>query len=66
MINARAETITEKPSFKKLLQQRRCLIPANGFYQWRREGKGKVPVWIHLKNREPFAFTGWIRPSLAA
>ena len=58
MINARAETITEKPSFKRLVQQRRCLIPANGFYDWRTEGKGKVPVWIHLKNREPFAFAG--------
>ena len=58
MINARAETLTEKPSFKRLVQQRRCLIPANGFYKWRREGNRKVPVWIHLKNREPFAFAG--------
>ena len=58
MINARAETITEKPSFKRLVQQRRCLIPADGFYEWRREGNGKVPVWIHLKNKEPFAFAG--------
>jgi putative SOS response-associated peptidase YedK len=49
MINARAETITEKPSFKRLVQQRRCLIPADGFYEWRREGNGKVPIWIHLK-----------------
>jgi putative SOS response-associated peptidase YedK len=58
MINARAETITEKPSFKRLVQQRRCLIPANGFYEWRTEGNRKVPVWFHLKNREPFAFAG--------
>jgi putative SOS response-associated peptidase YedK len=58
MINARAETITEKPSFKRLVQQRHCLIPADGFYEWRREGNGKVPVWIHLKNKEPFAFAG--------
>jgi putative SOS response-associated peptidase YedK len=58
MINARAETITEKPSFKRLVQQRRCLIPADGFYEWRREGNGKLPVWIHLKNKEPFAFAG--------
>jgi putative SOS response-associated peptidase YedK len=56
MINARAETITEKPSFKRLVQQRRSLIPADGFYEWRREGNGKVPVWIHLKKKEPFAF----------
>jgi putative SOS response-associated peptidase YedK len=40
------------------VQQRRCLIPADGFYEWRREGNGKVPVWIHLKNKEPFAFAG--------
>jgi putative SOS response-associated peptidase YedK len=58
MINARGETITEKPSFKHLVQQRRCLISANGFYEWRTEGKRKVPVWIQLKNREPFAFAG--------
>ena len=56
MINARAETITDKPSFKRLAQQRRCLVPANGFYEWRREGNRKVPVWIHLKDRKPFAF----------
>ena len=58
MINARAETLTEKPSFKRLVQQRRCLIPADGFYEWRREGNRKVPVWIHLKDRKPFAFAG--------
>src|SRR5918992_3295518 len=58
MINARAETITEKPSFKRLVQQRRCLIPANGFYEWRREGNRKVPLWIHLKDKKPFAFAG--------
>jgi putative SOS response-associated peptidase YedK len=58
MINARAETVTEKLSFKRLVQQQRCLIPADGFYEWRREGNGKVPVWIHLKKKEPFAFAG--------
>jgi putative SOS response-associated peptidase YedK len=58
MINARAETVTEKPSFKRLVQQQRCLIPADGFYEWRREGNNKVPVWIHLKKKEPFAFAG--------
>jgi putative SOS response-associated peptidase YedK len=61
MINARAETITEKPSFKRLMQQQRCLVPADGFYEWRREGNSKVPVWIYLKKKEPFAFAGlWI------
>jgi putative SOS response-associated peptidase YedK len=58
MINARAETLTQKPSFKQLVQQRRCLVPANGFYEWRREGNQKVPVWIHLKDKKPFAFAG--------
>jgi len=58
MINARAETLLEKPSFRNLVSQRRCLIPADGFYEWRREGNRKVPVWIHLKKKEPFAFAG--------
>jgi putative SOS response-associated peptidase YedK len=58
MINARAETLLEKPSFKPLVSERRCIIPADGFYEWRREGNRKVPVWIHLKNKEPFAFAG--------
>ena len=58
MINARAETLLEKPSFRNLVSQRRCIIPADGFYEWRREGNGKVPVWIHLKKKEPFAFAG--------
>jgi len=58
MINARAETLLEKPSFKQLVARRRCLVPADGFYEWRREGNRKVPMWIYLKNRVPFAFAG--------
>jgi putative SOS response-associated peptidase YedK len=58
MINARAETLLEKPSFKQLVSTRRCLVRADGFYEWRREGNRKVPMWIHLKSREPFAFPG--------
>lgn len=58
MINARAETLLEKPSFKQLVATRRCLVPADGFYEWRRDGNGKVPMWITLKSREPFAFPG--------
>ena len=58
MINARAETLLDKRAFNKLVAQRRCLIPADGFYEWRRHGDRKVPVWIHLKGKEPFAFAG--------
>ena len=58
MINARAETLLKKLSFRNLVSQRRCLIPADGFYEWRREGDRKIPVWIHLKKNEPFVFAG--------
>ena len=66
MINARCETLAEKPSFKHLLSSRRCLIPANGFFEWRREGKRKVPMRVTRKDREPFLFAGlwdvWRQP----
>jgi putative SOS response-associated peptidase YedK len=58
MINARAETLTELPSFKPLVDRRRCIIPTDGFYEWRKEGKRKVPMWVHLKTKEPFALAG--------
>ncbi len=58
MINARAETVAEKPSFRRALRQRRCLILADGFYEWRRTGKNKVPMYIRLRHQEPFAFAG--------
>lgn len=62
MINARAETLAEKPSFKSALLRRRCLIPADGFYEWKKEGSGKTarkqPLRIHLKSDEAFAFAG--------
>ena len=58
MINARAETMAEKPSFRRALQKRRCLILADGFYEWRQEGKKKTPLFISLASREPFAFAG--------
>lgn len=54
MINARAESLTEKPAFKELVRNRLCIIPADGFYEWRKEGRRKVPMWVHLKSREPF------------
>jgi putative SOS response-associated peptidase YedK len=66
MINARAETLTDLPSFKPLVDRRRCIIPADGFYEWRKEGKRKVPMWVHLKTKEPFGFAGlwdvWRKP----
>ncbi|SFJ93043.1 SOS response-associated peptidase [Thermoflavimicrobium dichotomicum] len=59
MINARAETLDEKPSFRRLLQRKRCLIPASGFYEWKMQENGKKqPYFIKLKNVEPFAFAG--------
>ena len=58
MINARAETVAEKPSFRRALQKRRCLILADGFYEWRKEGKKKIPVLVSLKSRIPFGFAG--------
>ncbi len=60
MINARAETVTEKTTFKRPLQRQRCLIPADGFYEWREipGRKGKFPMRIVLKGEPPFAFAG--------
>ena len=58
MINARAETLAEKPSFRNLLRGRRCLVVADGFYEWRSEGKEKTPMYITLQDDQPFAFAG--------
>lgn len=58
MINARAETLAEKPSFKHLLRRRRCLVIADGFYEWKAEGKEKTPMYITLEDHQPFAFAG--------
>jgi len=58
MINARAETIAEKPSFREAFKRHRCLIVADGFYEWKKDGKRKVPMQILLKSGEPFAFAG--------
>jgi putative SOS response-associated peptidase YedK len=58
MINSRAETITEKPAFKKAFETQRCLIPANGFYEWKRQGKAKIPYRFFLKNEALFAMAG--------
>jgi putative SOS response-associated peptidase YedK len=58
LINARAETAHEKPAFRNAMKRRRCLIPADGFYEWRREGTRKQPFFIRRKDRAPFAFAG--------
>ncbi|CAG0954636.1 SOS response-associated protein YedK [Gammaproteobacteria bacterium] len=58
MINARAESVAEKASFKRPLKSRRCLIVADGFYEWQKEGAKKIPMFIHLKSQKPFAFAG--------
>src|SRR5258708_3591699 len=58
MINARSETILEKPSFRTAFKKRRCLIPADGFYEWKKEGKGKQPFHFGMKDDSLFAFAG--------
>jgi len=58
MINARSETVAEKRSFKRLLTGRRCLVPADGFYEWKKEGKNKIPLRVTLKDNQAFAFAG--------
>ncbi|ANO50195.1 SOS response-associated peptidase [Woeseia oceani] len=58
MINARAETVAEKPSFRAAYKQRRSLILADGFYEWRKEGDGKTPYFISKASGEPLAFAG--------
>ncbi len=58
MINARAETVADKPAFRAAYRKRRCLVLADGFYDWRKEGSGKVPYYISAADGEPFAFAG--------
>ena len=71
MINARAETIQEKPSFRQAFRHRRCLVPADGFYEWKvieknKHEKNKQPYFIHLRDDHTFYFAGlwehWQRP----
>ena len=67
MFNARAETIAEKPAFRTALRRRRCLVLADGFYEWQKTPNGKRPIYITLASGEPFAFAGlwetWKDPS---
>ena len=66
MINARAETIAEKPAFRDAFKKQRCVIIADGFYEWKTVGKAKRPVYLHLKSGKPMAFAGlysiWTSP----
>jgi putative SOS response-associated peptidase YedK len=62
MINARAETLAEKPSFRSAFKRRRCLVLADGYYEWQRSGAVKQPYYIRLASGEPFAMAGlWER-----
>lgn len=58
MINARSETLTERPSYRTAFQRRRCLVIADSFYEWQKVGSGKRPMRIALQSGEPFAFAG--------
>jgi putative SOS response-associated peptidase YedK len=67
LINARSETVSERPSFRSAFRHRRCLVPSDGFYEWRRAGKLREPHHIGLKGGEAFFFGGlwesWVEPS---
>ncbi|TCJ12230.1 SOS response-associated peptidase [Parasulfuritortus cantonensis] len=56
--NARGESVAEKPAFRDAFRRRRCLIPADGFYEWKTEGKTKLPYYFSLKSGEPLAMAG--------
>lgn len=67
LINARGESVTEKPAFRSAMKRRRCLIPADGFYEWKPDGARKRPYFIRMKSGAPFAFAGlwetWTGPN---
>jgi putative SOS response-associated peptidase YedK len=66
MINARVETLTQRPAFRGLLSHNRCLVPACGYYEWQGEGRAKTPYYIHPQDDQYIAFAGlydvWQRP----
>jgi len=67
LINARAETVVEKPAFKNAMKRRRCLIPADGYYEWQTAGKRKRPFYIHRRDGAPIGLAGlaetWVGPN---
>ena len=68
LFNARSQTLAQRPAFRAAFAERRCLIPTNGFYEWRSDASGKTPMWIHREDEVPFAFAGIYntRPNAAA
>jgi putative SOS response-associated peptidase YedK len=58
LINARAESVAEKPAYRFSFKKKRCLVAADGFYEWKKEGKAKQPYLIHREDGKPFAFAG--------
>lgn len=58
LINARAETVNEKPSFRQAFRQRRCIVPASGFYEWKRQEGKKLPYYIRMADCSPMPFAG--------
>ncbi|MGA7802125.1 MAG: SOS response-associated peptidase [Gammaproteobacteria bacterium] len=58
MINARAESLAERPAYRAAFRQRRCLVPADGFYEWKGTGRGRQPYYIRLRDGRPFAIAG--------
>jgi putative SOS response-associated peptidase YedK len=58
MINARAESLADKPAYERAFRRHRCLVPADGFYEWQRRGSRKQPMFIHRRDGEPMAFAG--------
>ena len=58
LFNARSEALTERPAFRAAFAQRRCLVPINGFYEWRNESGVRTPLWIHRTDELPFALAG--------
>jgi putative SOS response-associated peptidase YedK len=58
LFNTRSETVFEKPIWKGIIKRNRCLIPANGFYEWKKTDEGKIPYYIHFPNEKLFSFAG--------